>query len=595
MAKVNRKLATILATDCVDFSKHMESQEELTLSNLTSCRAIMDPIIEEYGGRIFHTAGDSVIAEFGSPVECVNAAMEFQDLLAARNDAIADGLKLEWRVGIHVDDIIIEGDNIYGSGVNIAARLEGQCEPGRVLLSKIVQDQVKKRVSFAVNPAGTRALKNISDDFEVFYISKKGEEVIEEQVKHHSVDTVSSSVPLINPNMNKKPKLAVLPFTNGSKDEDSGYLVDGIVEDLITEFSMIREFEIVSRQTCFDYRNSDETIEAFSEHHNLDFIVTGGIRSAGNRVRISIELSESGTGKVLWSNKYDRVIEDIFDVQDEIVRTVAMSLLGEIEIMSLQRAKRKATENITSYELLLRGKEMHHRFTAEGNKQALEFFDKAIEADSNNAQAHAWKACTLGQGWFRGWIGGTRDEMFEMSENCIARAVDLNENDFECHRMLSAVHLSKHEFQLAEEHGRKAYDMVPSDPRVLSGYGEVLVRNGSVAEGLALLKKALELDPVPQGQLNSDKRITDLMLANFYSEDFKQCLELGEKIEHASFQSWLFLNYARQQLGLLNMDDVAVQQGIKEFAQDDWPLLLDRLHIPQDEVRQKLADFLSSI
>jgi adenylate cyclase len=595
MAKVNRKLATILATDCVDFSKHMESQEELTLSNLTSCRAIMDPIIEEYGGRIFHTAGDSVIAEFGSPVECVNAAMEFQDLLAARNDAIADGLKLEWRVGIHVDDIIIEGDNIYGSGVNIAARLEGQCEPGRVLLSKIVQDQVKKRVSFAVNPAGTRALKNISDDFEVFYISKKGEEVIEEQVKRHSVDTVSSSVPLINPNMNKKPKLAVLPFTNGSKDEDSGYLVDGIVEDLITEFSMIREFEIVSRQTCFDYRNSDETIEAFSEHHNLDFIVTGGIRSAGNRVRISIELSESGTGKVLWSNKYDRVIEDIFDVQDEIVRTVAMSLLGEIEIMSLQRAKRKATENITSYELLLRGKEMHHRFTAEGNKQALEFFDKAIEADSNNAQAHAWKACTLGQGWFRGWIGGTRDEMFEMSENCIARAVDLNENDFECHRMLSAVHLSKHEFQLAEEHGRKAYDMVPSDPRVLSGYGEVLVRNGSVAEGLALLKKALELDPVPQGQLNSDKRITDLMLANFYSEDFKQCIELGEKIEHASFQSWLFLNYARQQLGLLNMDDVAVQQGIKEFAQDDWPLLLDRLHIPQDEVRQKLADFLSSI
>ena len=595
MAKVNRKLATILATDCVDFSKHMESQEELTLSNLTSCRAIMDPIIEEYGGRIFHTAGDSVIAEFGSPVECVNAAMEFQGLLAARNEAIVDGLKLEWRVGIHVDDVIIEGDNIYGSGVNIAARLEGQCEPGRVLLSKIVQDQVKKRVSFAVNPAGTRALKNISDDFEVFYISKKGEEIIEEQVKQHSVDTVSPEAVLITPNMNKKPKLAVLPFTNGSKDEDSGYLVDGIVEDLITEFSMIREFEIVSRQTCFDYRNSDEAIEVFSEHHNLDFIVTGGIRSSGKRVRISIELSESGTGKVLWSNKYDRVIEDIFDVQDEIVRTVAMSLLGEIEIMSLQRAKRKATENITSYELLLRGKEMHHRFTAEGNKQALEFFDKAIEADSNNAQAHAWKACTLGQGWFRGWIGGTRDEMFEMSEDCIARAVDLNENDFECHRMLSAVHLSKHEFQLAEEHGRKAYDMVPSDPRVLSGYGEVLVRNGSVAEGSALLSKALELDPVPQGQLNSDKRITDLMLANFYSEDFEQCLELGEKIEHESFQSWLFSNYAKQQLGLLNMNDVAVQQGVKEFAQDDWPLLLDRLHIPQDEVRQKLADFLSGI
>ena len=526
MAKVNRKLATILATDCVDVSKHMESQEELTLSNLTSCREIIDPVIEEHGGRIFHTAGDSVIADFGSPVECVNAAMKFQDLLAARNEAISDGLKLQWRVGIHVDDVIIEGDNIYGSGVNIAARLEGQCEPGRVLLSKIVQDQVKKRVSFAVNPAGTRSLKNISDEFEVFYITKTDDELSPEAINKEATALITQKPNVIN----KKPKLAVLPFSNGSKDEDSGYLVDGIVEDLTTEFSMIREFEIVSRQTCFDFRDSVETIEEFSEHHNLDFIVTGGIRSSGKRVRISIELSESGTGKVLWSNKYDRVIEDIFDVQDEIVRTVTISLLGEIEISSLQRSKRKATENITSYEFLLRGKEMHHRFTPEGNQQALEFFDKAIEADANNAQAHAWKACTLGQGWFRGWVGGTQEDMFQMSGDCIARAVDLNENDFECHRMLSAVHLSKHEFQLAEEHGRKAYDMVPSDPRVLSGYGEVLVRNGSVDEGLDLLGKALELDPVPQGQLNSDKRFTDLLLGHFYAENFEDLIEVARKL-----------------------------------------------------------------
>ena len=591
MAKVNRKLATILATDCVDFSKHMESQEELTLSNLTSCREIIDPVIEEHGGRIFHTAGDSVIAEFGSPVECVNAAMEFQDLLAARNEAISDGLKLQWRVGIHVDDVIIEGDNIYGSGVNIAARLEGQCEPGRVLLSKIVQDQVKKRVSFAVNPAGTRSLKNISDEFEVFYITKTDDELSPEAINKEATALITQKPNVIN----KKPKLAVLPFSNGSKDEDSGYLVDGIVEDLTTEFSMIREFEIVSRQTCFDFRDSVETIEEFSEHHNLDFIVTGGIRSSGKRVRISIELSESGTGKVLWSNKYDRVIEDIFDVQDEIVRTVTISLLGEIEISSLQRSKRKATENITSYEFLLRGKEMHHRFTPEGNQQALEFFDKAIEADANNAQAHAWKACTLGQGWFRGWVGGTQEDMFQMSGDCIARAVDLNENDFECHRMLSAVHLSKHEFQLAEEHGRKAYDMVPSDPRVLSGYGEVLVRNGSVDEGLDLLGKALELDPVPQGQLNSDKRFTDLLLGHFYAENFEDLIEMAKKIEHQNFQSWLFVHYAKQQLNVLNKDDKSFEQGLQEYAKDDWPLFLDRLHIPQEEIRNKLSEFLSTI
>ena len=185
--------------------------------------------------------------------------------------------------------------------------------------------------------------------------------------------------------------------------------------------------------------------------------------------------------------------------------------------------------------------------------------------------------------------------MFQTFGDCIARAVDLNENDFECHRMLSAIHLSKHEFQLAEEHGRKAYDMVPSDPRVMSGYGEVLVRNGSVDEGLELLDKALELDPVPQGQLNSDKRFTDLLLGHFYAENFDKLIEIAKKIEHHSFQSWLFFHYAKQQLDLLNKDDNSFEHGLQEYSKDDWPLLLDRLHIPQDEIKQKLSGFLSTI
>ena len=243
MAKVNRKLATILAADCVDFSRYMETQEELTLANLTACRDIIDPIVEEHGGRIFHTAGDSVIADFGSPVECVHAAMKFQEALFSRNEAIEQGPKLEWRVGIHVDDVIIEGDNIYGSGVNIAARLEAQCEPGKVLLSRIVQEQVQKRVNFAVTPAGTRALKNISDEFEVFYITKDMQESVTgvEAQPANVTETADNNLEVVS----KKPRLAVLPFTNDGRDEDSGYLADGIVEDLITEFSRIREFEIV--------------------------------------------------------------------------------------------------------------------------------------------------------------------------------------------------------------------------------------------------------------------------------------------------------------------------------------------------------------
>ena len=236
MAKANRKLATILATDCVDFSKHMEAEEELTLNSLKSCRELIDPLIEEYGGRIFHTAGDSIIAEFNSPVQCVTAAVEFQKVIAERNQALEEGPKLVWRVGIHVDDVIIEDKDIYGSGVNIAARLEAQCEPGEILLSKIVQDQVLKRSNFSIRSAGTRSLKNISDDFEVFNITPTlNNELLDSKLYRKSSPALHKVDYL-----NNKPKLAIIPFNNVNKDDESGYLVDGIVEDLITEFSMIR-------------------------------------------------------------------------------------------------------------------------------------------------------------------------------------------------------------------------------------------------------------------------------------------------------------------------------------------------------------------
>ncbi len=593
MAKVNRKLATILATDCVGFSKFMETQEELTLANLTACREIIDPIIEEHGGRIFHTAGDSVIADFASPVECVHAAMKFQEALTSRNETVDEGPKLEWRVGIHVDDVITEGENIYGSGVNIAARLEAQCEPGKILLSRIVQEQVQKRVDFIVSPAGTRALKNISDEFEVFYIAKSMDD--------RGVDDKARSIraeetPRVNSEgASKKPRLAILPFTNDGRDQDSNYLADGIVEDLITEFSMIREFEIVSSKTSFDFRDRGGNTAEFAATHKLDFIISGGIRSSGKRVRISLELSEVESGKAVWRDRYDRVIEDVFDLQDEIVRTITISILGEIEISSLQRAKRKATENISSYESLLRGKEMHHKFTREANSQALDFFDQAIEADPSNAQAYAWRACTIGQGIFRGFLEGDPDKFIGEAMDSISSALELNENDFECHRMLSAVYLSQHEYQLAEEHGRRAYDMNPNDPRVLAGYGEVLARLGKPEKGVELLEKALSLDPIPQGQLNSDNRYTDLTMAYFFASDFEKCVEIGEKVEHINFKSWLFVNYSKSKLGGFDQNDVYFQEGLKGFKEGNWDLQVDRLHLPDGETQSDLLDFLENL
>ena len=580
MSQVKRKLATILATDCVGFSKHMDAQEEKTLISLKACRDIIDPLITRYSGRIFHTAGDSVIAEFESPVESVKAAIEFQKLINNRNKLEETEPKLSWRVGIHLDDIIIEGDNIYGNGVNIAARLESQSPVGEILISEVVNKQIEKRIDEVIHPLGRIELKNISNEFEVFSILGDGKNKFSSKSKK---------------NLNKKPKFAILPFVNTSKDEDSGFLVDGICEDLITEFSMMREFDILSRQTSINFKEENQDIKEFSKQFDLDFLVTGGIRASGKRVRINIELSDANDESIIWSNKYDRVLEDIFDLQDEIVRKISIALLGEIEISSLQRSKRKPTENISSYEYLLRGKENHHKFTKEANFEALANFDKAIKADSNNAQAYAWKVCTLGQSMFRGFSDREASELMTEAKQNIEKALELNENDFECHRMLSAVYLSNHDYILAEDHGRKAFNVVPNDPRVLSGYGEVLVRVGKVDKGLELLNKAFDLDPIPQGQSTSDNRVKDLILGYFFAEDFNKVVELSFDIRVMDTRSLALILYARTQLS----QDIKTCNEYKlfkdEFKDINWEQVIDRFHIQDKKIINTLLNFIEAI
>ena len=580
MSKVKRKLATILATDCVDFSMHMEEQEEKTLASLKACRDIIDPIIEQFSGRIFHTAGDSVIAEFQSPVECVNAAIEFQNAILARNKKIEVDPKLLWRVGIHLDDIIIEGDNVYGNGVNIAARLESQCPVSEILISDIVRQQINKKIDEKIYPLGKIELKNISEAFEVFSILGDGLNKFKEKLQK---------------TINKKFKFAILPFTNTGNDEDSGFLVDGICEDLITEFSMMREFEILSRQTSINFKDEKKDIKEFSKEFNLDFIVNGSIRASGKRVRINIELSDARDDSIIWSNKYDRVLDDIFDLQDEIVRKISITLLGEIEISSLQRSKRKPTENISSYEYLLRGKEKHHQFTKEANGEALEYFDKAIQADPNNAQAYAWKVCTLGQAMFRGFSDKETEILFAEAKRNIDKSLECNENDFECHRMLSAVYLSNHDYILAEDHGKKSFNMVPNDPRVLSGYGEVLVRIGKVDEGLELLNKAFDLDPVPQGQSTSDNRIKDLILGHFFADNFNKVIELSFELRVMDSRSLALILYSRSMLE----QDISKSDNYeflkREFKDINWDQTVDRFHIPNKDLNDKLISYMKSI
>ena len=258
-----------------------------------------------------------------------------------------------------------------------------------------------------------------------------------------------------------------------------------------------------------NFTDSGANVDQFISQFNVNFLIQGSIRSAGPRVRITVSLIDAATQEVLWSKKFDRTLDDIFEVQDEIVRSVIKEILGEIELASLTRAKRKPTENMSSYEFLLKGKEGHHTITAEANAKALKMFDAAIEADPDNAQAYAWKACTLGQAMIRGYTDKPMQEIMPEFTNLMSSALSIDPNDFECHRLQCAVNKMMGDMKSALEHGKKAYDLNPNDPRILQQYGEILLTTGKTEEGCDLTLLALEYDPVAQGQTNSDKRKSD--------------------------------------------------------------------------------------
>ena len=243
----------------------------------------------------------------------------------------------------------------------------------------------------------------------------------------------------------------------------------------------------------------------------------------------------------------------------------------------------------------MRGKDNHHKFTKEANIEALKNFDKAILADSNNAQAYAWKVCTLGQALFRGFSDRDPDEIMSEAKKNIDKALELNENDFECHRMLSAVYLSNHDFDLAEDHGLKAFNMVPNDPRVLSGYGEVLVRVGKVEKGLELLNNAFELDPIPQGQSTSDNRIKDLILGYFFASDFSKVIELSFDLRVIDIRSLALILYSRFKLD----QDIRQCNEYKflkeEYKNTNWMQTIDRFHIKEINIKEDLNKFMTSL
>ena len=320
--RVQRRLAAILAADVVGYSRLMEADEAGTRARVRSLHSeLIDPRIAADGGRIVKTTGDGILVEFGSAVDAVQNALAIQSAMAGRNTELPEEQRLVFRVGINLGDVIIEEDDIHGDGVNVAARLEGLCEPGEVYVSGTVRDHVEGKLAAAFDDLGEQTLKNISKPIHVYRVSAGSGET-----------AVASDEPVGAPSLPDRPSIAVLPFENMSGDSEQDYFADGIAEDIITALSRFRWFFVIARNSSFTYKGRNVDVRQVGRELGTRYVLEGSVRKGGNRLRITTQLIEAITGNHLWAEKYDGALEDVFDLQDQITEGVVGAVTASCRV-----------------------------------------------------------------------------------------------------------------------------------------------------------------------------------------------------------------------------------------------------------------------
>jgi TolB-like protein/class 3 adenylate cyclase len=410
-ARVERRLAAILAADVAGYSRLMGIDEEGTLASLKAHRRdLVDPKIAEHRGRIVKTTGDGALVEFGSAVDAVRCAMEIQRVMAERNVSMPEDHRIEFRIGINVGDIIVDSGDIYGDGVNIAARVEALASPGAICLSDNAYQQIKGKLVVDVSDMGEQQLKNITQPIRVYRVR------------------LDEKIAGATPALPDKPSIAVLPFNNMSGDPEQEYFADGMVEDIITALSRFRHLFVIARNSSFTYKGRAVDIKQVGRELGVRYVLEGSVRKSANRVRITGQLIDALTGSHLWADRFDGDLEDIFDLQDRITSSVVGAIAPKLEQAEIERAHRKPTENLDAYDYYLRGMTNFYQMTKEAQSEALRLFHKAIEIDPNFAAAHGMAAWCYAQRKSNGWM---TDRLRETADTArlARRAVELGKED----------------------------------------------------------------------------------------------------------------------------------------------------------------------
>jgi adenylate cyclase len=521
-----RKLAAILHADVVGFSRLMGEDEAGTHQALGELRRAIDPLITAHGGRIVGTAGDSVLADFSSVVDALSCAVEMQQAARTINDPIPVDRRLELRIGVNLGDVIVDGDDIFGDGVNIAARLEALAQPGTVCISQTVYDQVRNKLDLDYRPLGSHRVKNIADPVRAYAVGLPASvprprigrrplvaaavilvlvgagvaalavhmgvrpELLSLGAAPKPVDVATLATPV---RLAGRPSIAVLPFKNLSGDSSQDFFSDGITEDVVTALGRFSNLLVIAKSASFPFKGSNAAPAEIGRLLDARYLLEGSIRRSGDRVRVNVELTEAVTGVHVWSETYDAEAKDIFAVQDDIARRVVAAAAVKLTRFERERALTKPTENLAAYEYVLRGREFLSHASRDKNDEAAALFQRAIDLDPSYAAAYA----ALGGSHFEAVVSGWtefRQEELEQAETLAQKALALDPTTTSAYRLLAMINLYKRRYDLALGQIDRALEINPSDVDSYQVRGNILVWAGRAAEGLPWLEGVLRLD-----------------------------------------------------------------------------------------------------